>query len=110
MTVFKLPEELGLTGFGIKVFEDINSKQQQAATDTQGTMKMLACCDEVLKENKRSCVTRLQCLISSSHLQGLVHHHLDCWTMVMMILMTRVQFKRKSLLLKLSFVLSAFIF
>jgi hypothetical protein len=50
------------------------------------------------------CLVRLQCLISSSHLQGLLHHHLYCWTMEIMIQMTCLQFKRDCLILKLSFV------
>ena len=31
------------------------------------------------------CLARLQCLISSSHHQGLVYHHLYCWLLLMMI-------------------------
>lgn len=42
----------------------------------------------------------LQCLISSSHLQGLVHRHLYWWTQETMIQMTCLYFKRKDFLLK----------
>jgi hypothetical protein len=41
------------------------------------------------------CIARLQCLIFSSHLQGLVHCHLYCWTPDIMVQMTSLQFKRK---------------
>ena len=50
------------------------------------------------------CLARLQCLISSSHLQGLVHCHLNCWTVETNIQMTLQQFTNKRFYLKLPFV------
>jgi hypothetical protein len=37
------------------------------------------------RTRRRLCLARVQRLISSSHLQGLVHRHLHCWTLEMMI-------------------------
>jgi hypothetical protein len=51
--------------------------------------------NEIMKEKQWSLSRQLQCLISSSHLLGLVHHHLHCWTLAITIQMTRLQFKRK---------------
>ena len=45
------------------------------------------------------------CLLCSSHLQGLLHIHLYSWTLELMIQITCPEFKRKCLLLKLSFAL-----
>jgi len=47
-----LIEEHGLTEYGIKVFQDIDSKKQRETTTTQETMRMLLCCDEILVEKK----------------------------------------------------------
>jgi hypothetical protein len=52
-TVVKLPEGLGLTAIGIDVFEGIDWNEQQAATGL-GIGRMLAGCEELLKEKKRS--------------------------------------------------------
>ena len=38
------------------------------------------------------CLARFQCFISSSRFQGLVHRHLYCWTLEMMIQIARLQF------------------
>jgi hypothetical protein len=46
------------------------------------------------------CRARIQCLVFWSNLQGLVYHHLYCWTLDM----TCLQFKKKWFLLKLSFI------
>ena len=51
------------------------------------------------------CLARLQCLVSSSHLQGLVRHHFYCWAFKMMILMKYVLLK-----FSLSFVISHFLY
>jgi hypothetical protein len=56
------------------------------------------------------CLTRGQCMISSSHLQTLVYQHLYIWTWQMTIQVTHLPFKKKYFLLKLSSVLSDFIF
>ena len=53
------------------------------------------------------CLARSQCLISSSYLHGLLHRHLYCLTL-QMTPMTCLQFKRKCLLPKLSFVFHFF--
>jgi hypothetical protein len=63
MRVSKLTEGLRLIDAGVKVFENINSKEQQAAT-RQGTVGMLACYGEIMKENTRYFSCRLQCLLS----------------------------------------------
>jgi hypothetical protein len=47
-----LIEDLGLTEYGIKVFQDIDSKKQRETTTTQETIRMLLCCDEILAEEK----------------------------------------------------------
>ena len=54
MTVWKLTEWLGLTEPGIRVFEDNDLNEQRAATTGHGIVRMLACCEEILKEKKRS--------------------------------------------------------
>ena len=51
MTVFKLTDGLRVIEAGLKAFENINSKEQQAA-NRQGTMGMLVC-NEIMKENMR---------------------------------------------------------
>jgi len=45
-------EGLGLTEYGNKMSEDIDSKDQREATTTQGTTRVLLCCDEILMERK----------------------------------------------------------
>jgi len=65
---------------------------------------MLACCEEILKEKERSLLARLQCLISSSRLQELVHRHLYCRTVDVMVQMTSLHYKRKFRLFKFLFV------
>ena len=78
--VLKLPEWLGLTRADIKVLGDTDLNKTGAAAATgQGVMKMFVCCVKILEEKKWSFSARLQCLISASHLQGLVHHHFYCW-------------------------------
>jgi len=49
------------------------------------------------------CLARFQCLIHSSHLQGLVHRHLYCWTLEKVTQTTCLQFKRKCFLLQFPF-------
>jgi hypothetical protein len=49
-------------------------------------------------------LSRLQCFNSSSHLQGLSHRHLYCWTLDLMIQMIRSQYKTNCLLFQLSFI------
>jgi hypothetical protein len=50
-----------------------------------------------MKEKKRSLSARLQCLISSSRLQELVHRHLYCRTLEVMVQMTGLHYKRRHL-------------
>jgi len=52
MRVSKLTEGLRLVEAGVKVFENINSKKQQAAS-RQGSVGMLACYEEIMTENAR---------------------------------------------------------
>jgi hypothetical protein len=70
----------------------------------QGIMRILAWYEEILQEKKKSLSRQTSVPNSSSHLQGLLHRHLYCWTMAMMIHLTHLQFLRKGLHLKLSFV------
>jgi len=49
------------------------------------------------------CLARFQCLIHSSHLQGLVQRHLYCWTLEVVIQTTCLQFKRNCFLLQFPF-------
>jgi hypothetical protein len=85
------------------VFEDTDWNEQRAAAIGRGIM-MLACREEILTEKKSSWSARLQCLISSSHLQELVHRHLYYSTVELMVQMTSLQFKRKFRPFKFSFV------
>jgi len=55
-------------------------------------------------------LTRIQWLISSSHLQGLVHRHLYCRTPDRTARMAQLQFERKCLLLELSFIFRSIFF
>jgi hypothetical protein len=54
MTVLKLAEGLGLTEGGIEVLEDICWNRQRAAATGQGIVRMLAFCEEILKQKKGS--------------------------------------------------------
>jgi hypothetical protein len=56
-------------------------------------MRMPACYEEILEEKKRSCLAIFQRLISSTHVHGLVHRHLDGWALEKMIQMTGVQLR-----------------
>jgi hypothetical protein len=76
VTISKLTEGLGCTEAGIKVFEDIDSKEQQATATRRRIMRMLACCEEIMKETKRSLSRRISVPDSSSRLQVFVHRHL----------------------------------
>jgi hypothetical protein len=51
VTVWYLTVGVGLTDTGIKVFEDLDSNEQQAATTVREIMRMLAY-QEILKEKK----------------------------------------------------------
>jgi hypothetical protein len=61
VTVSKLSEGLGLIEGGVEVSEDIDWNEQGAAATGQGLVRMLACCEQILKEKKRPLSDRLQC-------------------------------------------------
>jgi hypothetical protein len=90
---------LGLTEAGIKALQNISSKWQRPAITREGTVRMLACYKEILKEKNRFLSRQISVFASSSYLQGLVHHRQYCWSLEMMIQITGLQFKRKCLLL-----------
>jgi hypothetical protein len=48
-----LAESLGIAEAGIRTFEGTDSKEQRAATTTQGPMRKRACFEETVKEKKR---------------------------------------------------------
>jgi hypothetical protein len=73
VTVLRLAKGLGLTGALIRVSENTDWKEQRAATTERGI--------------------GLRCLISSSLLQALVHRHLYCWMVEMVIHLTGLQCK-----------------
>ena len=98
MTLLNVTEVPGLK-VGIKVSENIDSHKQQQL-DKDWWVSLLAM-RKFWRRRRGFYLTREQCLVSSSHLQGLLHHQLYCWTLEMMILMTHLQFKRKCLFLNL---------
>jgi hypothetical protein len=71
LMIAKVTEGLGLSEAGIKVSEDIDANEQQAATIREGIMRTLACYEGILKEKERSLSHQTSVLISSSHHQGL---------------------------------------
>jgi hypothetical protein len=75
-----------------------------SSSNWTGNLRMLAGCEEILKEKKRSSSARLQCLISSSRLQEPMHRHFYCRTLEVMVQMTSLHYKRKFHLYKISFV------
>ena len=91
---------------GIKVSNDSHSNEQLAGTTKQGSTRMLACC--IRKRRRGIHHVRLQYLIVSSHLQGLVHPHQYSWMLEIMIQMARLQFKWKYLVLKCLFLYCTF--
>jgi hypothetical protein len=71
--VLKLTEGLRLIEAGIKVFEDTDSNEQRAAKqDKELRANLLA----VRRSEGEVFLARRQCLISSSHIQRLVHRYL----------------------------------
>lgn len=66
MMDLKLTEGLGLIEDGIKVFEDIALNKWRVATTRQGIMRLLACCEEILKEKKKKKSLSLQSLLFDS--------------------------------------------
>jgi hypothetical protein len=94
MTALKLTEELLLIEAHVKVLEDVDSNEQRAAPTRQGTSRRLLAMRRLCKTRRCLCLAQIQCLISSSHLQGLGYRHLYCWTLEMMIQMTQIQFTK----------------
>ena len=87
-----------------------------AVTDSHGAFCcinqfacLLPCHEPMWLWMKRFILARLECLIFSSDLQVLVHHHQICWILEMMIQLTYLLLKRICLLLHLYFCLSDFI-
>jgi hypothetical protein len=64
MVDLKLTEGLGLIECGIKLFEDIGLNRQSVATTRRGIMRLLACCEEILKEEKEKKSLSQQNLLS----------------------------------------------
>ena len=52
MMVTQLTGWLGLTEAYIKLFKDTDGNEQQAATTGQGTVRMLACCEETEQDEQ----------------------------------------------------------
>jgi hypothetical protein len=109
------PEERTATGFGVTVagdelFVGIDWNKERAAATGTGVMGILPCYEVILKEMKRCLSARHRCLVSSRQLQGLTHHHLECYMFEKMIQMTCLQFKRKCLLFALSLACHIFYF
>jgi len=87
-----------LRNLGVRKGKDVLKLTLEQAAARKGTVTMLACYEEIMKE-KRS-------LSRQTSLLNFVHQRRFLWTMVTVIQMTCLQFQRKCLLLKLSFVLS----
>ena len=74
MRASNLTEGLGFAEAGIMVFEDVDSNQRRAATSRQRIMRVLTSYEVILTENRGVCLTRLQCVISSSHVQEFLRY------------------------------------
>jgi len=61
MTVLKLVEGLGLIEAAISVFEDNDWNEGGTARTGQGILRMLACCEEILKKKEMSLSATFQC-------------------------------------------------
>jgi hypothetical protein len=76
--VSKLTEGMRVVDASVKVFENINSKEQQAAT-RQGTVEMHASYEEIVKENTRYLSRQTSGFdFLNSHS---VHGRTYCWTL-----------------------------
>jgi hypothetical protein len=102
--MWKLTQGLGQIETPTGCFEDIDSNQQQAAITRQEIWGYFLVMGRFWR-GKESFSWQTSVLDFLSHLQWPMHHHLYCWTLEMMIQMTYLQFKRRCLLLKLSFVI-----
>jgi hypothetical protein len=80
LTGLKVSDGLGLVG--IKVSEDSDWNEERAAITGQGIVRMLACCEEILKDKMR-CVSRQNSVLdffqSSSGTRSSPPVLLDMW-------------------------------
>jgi hypothetical protein len=53
VTVWKLSEKLRLIEAGVSVIEESDGNLQRATATGQGLTRMLACCEEILKDMKK---------------------------------------------------------
>jgi hypothetical protein len=103
VAVSKITGRLGLTETGIRVFKDNDANKQRAATTTQGIYE-----DACLLLGDSEGEEKLFALadFSASFLQVTFRIRASpavyCWTVEMMIHVTRLQFKREYLLHELS--------
>ena len=95
--VLNLTEGRGFIQAGIKLFGGIDWKEHRAAKTGQRIVRMLAVYEEILKDKER-------CLCLEISVQELVYNLMHSWTFAMMNKNTHLQFKRKCLVLILSFV------
>jgi hypothetical protein len=79
MTVLKLVEGLGLTVAGISMFGDNDWNKKGTVKTGQGILRMLAYCEEILKEKEMSLSARFRCNVSLKHLQESCVANLYCW-------------------------------
>jgi hypothetical protein len=92
MMVTMLTEGAGLTGAGIKEFENNDSNEHRAATTRQEIMWMLSCCEEILKKRYlRRQISVLEFFKSCSGTRLLIPE----LTLAMMIQMTCLPSKSK---------------
>jgi hypothetical protein len=64
MTVLKLVEGLGLTVAGISMFGDHDWNKKGTVRTGQGILRMLASCEEILKEKEMFLSVRFRCNVS----------------------------------------------
>jgi len=93
MAVLKLFEGLGLTEATIGVFEDNGWNEKGTRRTGKGILRMLACCEEILKKKEMSSSATFQYVVSLKYLQELVRRHWYCWTLQV----TDLQSQRKCL-------------
>jgi hypothetical protein len=84
-----------------RIFVGTSSEQQELDQELWGCLLAVR---RFRRIRRYPFFARFQCWSCASHLQGSLHRHLYCWTLEVMIQMTRLQFKRKFFLLRLSFV------
>jgi len=99
MMVWKFTEGLGLAELVFRCLGRNDSKEHQAEANREGAMRMLAYYEEILKE-KKECLSRKNSALCCSNL---LHRHLFCWTLEMIVKTTSSQFEREGLLIKFLF-------